>query len=329
MTRRAFTLIELLVVIAIVAVLIGLLVPAVQRARESANRVRCLNNLKQLGLALHGYADVYKAFPPSGYYPPGQTEDPWSALARILPFIEEAGLEKLIDFSTSSDAAPVPVTSTRVPQFLCPDERQDNLDSGATHWPLNYAVCGGTWFVLDPVTGLGGDGAFTPSPFEPLGRIRPTDIADGLSNTLAIAEVKAFQAYLRDGDNPSSLGAPPPPTPAAVAALGGSFRSNGGHVEWVDSRTNHTGFTTTFTPNTVVPYVDGSGVPYDIDFTSQREGKSATFPTYAAVTSRSYHPGMVQILLLDGSARPVVDGINLGVWRALGTRAGGEAACDY
>jgi hypothetical protein len=145
-----------------------------------------------------------------------------------------------------------------------------------------------------------------------------------------MAEVKAFQAYLRDGDNPSTLGVAPPASPASVAALGGAFRgpASGGHVEWVDSRTNHTGFTTTFTPNTVVPYTDANGIPYDIDFTSQREGKSATFPTYAAVTSRSYHFQMVNVLLLDGSARPVMNSVDPALWRALGTRAGGDFSAE-
>jgi prepilin-type N-terminal cleavage/methylation domain-containing protein len=327
MTRRGFTLIELLVVIALIAVLTGLLLPAVQQTREAANRARCLNNLKQLGLALHGYADVYGVFPPSGCYPAGQTEDPWSAPARLLPFVEEAGLQRLIDFSTSSDAAPVAVSSTRVPTFLCPDELQDHADDAGTHWPLTYAVCAGTWFVLDPASGQGGDGAFPPGPFSPEGVVRPTDVRDGLGNTLGFAEVKAFQPHLRDGDNPAGLGAPPPATPADVAALGGTLKLNG-HVEWVDSRTNHTGFTTTFVPNTVVPYASG-GVSYDIDFTSQREGKSATFPTYAAVTARSYHPGLVQVLLLDGSARPVLDRISPAAWRSLGTRSAGDFAGDY
>jgi hypothetical protein len=249
-------------------------------------------------------------------------------MARLLPFVEEAGLQKLIDFTTSSDSAPVDVTTVRVPQFLCPDEIQDHLDSTATHWPLTYAVCGGTWFILDPFTGNGGDGAFPPSPSSPFGWVRPTDIRDGLSNTLAMAEVKAFQPYLRDGDNPSILGAAPPASPADVPLLGGTFKSNGGHVEWVDSRTVHTGFTTTFTPNTVVSYVN-SGITYDIDFTTQREGKSATFPTYAAVTSRSYHFEMVQAVLMDGSARSFQNNISRTVWQALGTRASGDSPGNF
>src|SRR5438876_4878360 len=102
---HAFTLIELLVVIAIIAVLMGLLLPAVQRVREAANRVKCLNNLKQLGLGLHLHVDALGVFPPNGYYRPGTTSDPWSPQARLLPYLEQTNLQNLIDFTSSSDAA--------------------------------------------------------------------------------------------------------------------------------------------------------------------------------------------------------------------------------
>src|SRR5689334_2194752 len=118
--RAAFTLIELLVVIAIIAVLIGLLLPAVQKVREAAMRTKCQNNLKQLGLACHNYANALTVFPPAGYYPPGTVSDPWSAPARLLPYVEQGNLQGLIDFTGSSDAAPLAVTSTRVPVFVCP-----------------------------------------------------------------------------------------------------------------------------------------------------------------------------------------------------------------
>jgi prepilin-type N-terminal cleavage/methylation domain-containing protein len=325
--RLAFTLIELLVVLAIIAVLVGLLLPAVQKVREAAARMSCQNNLKQLGLATHNYENAIGVYPPGGFYPPGTTSDPWSAPARLLPYVEQANLQGLIDFTGSSDAAPLAVTTTRVPVLVCPSDPNDHLDAAGKHWPLTYAVCAGTWFVLDPATGRGGDGAFPPSPRSPLGSVRHGDITDGLSNTMGMAEVKAFTPYLRDGGNPAVLGAPVPDSPAAAVALGGNLKTDG-HVEWVDSRTNHTGFTTVFTPNTAVPFVSG-GVTYDIDVTSQREGKSATRPTYAAVTARSYHVGIVNILLMDGSVRSVHDSVSLTVWRALGTRSGGEVVGDY
>jgi prepilin-type N-terminal cleavage/methylation domain-containing protein len=331
-SRQGFTLIELLVVVAIIAVLMGLLLPAVQRVREAANRMRCLNNLKQLGLALHNHADAFGTFPPDGFYPPNATSAPWSALSRLLPFVEQGNLQNLINFSISSDSAPPDVTSVRVPIFLCPSEINDHLDKARTHWPLNYGVCAGTWFVLNPVTGTGGDGVFAAYPGSVNGWIRPTDITDGLSNTLGMSEFKTFTPYLRDSHNPSALGVPPPAAPADVVAYGqtGIWRGpeSGDHTEWVDSRTNHTGFTTAFAPTTYMPYKIG-GIEYDIDFTSQREGISAVFPTYAAVTARSFYPGLVNVLLMDGSARSVMDSISLDVWRALGTRSGGEVVADY
>src|SRR5262245_8920654 len=99
--RTGFTLIELLVVIATLAVLVGLLLPAVQKAREAANPIRCANNLKQIGLALHNYVDANSALPPNGLYPAGGPNNTWSALARLLPFVEQGNLHRQIDFSLS------------------------------------------------------------------------------------------------------------------------------------------------------------------------------------------------------------------------------------
>src|SRR5262245_11277247 len=101
--RRAFTLIELLVVIAILAILMAILLPAVQKVREAAARTQCLNNLKQLGLAMHGYMNVHNTLPPNGAYEFNGASvvqtSPWSALARILPYIEQDNLYRDIDFT--------------------------------------------------------------------------------------------------------------------------------------------------------------------------------------------------------------------------------------
>jgi prepilin-type processing-associated H-X9-DG protein len=131
-----------------------------------------------------------------------------------------------------------------------------------------------------------------------------------------------------DTRNPGTLGVPPPATPAAATAFfGGTFDENG-HTEWVEGDVHETGFTTTFTPNTKVPHTIGSQT-FDVDVTSMRDGESTTLPTYAAVTARSYHPGGINVALMDGSVRAVNSGITLQVWRALGTRGGGEPIGDF
>src|SRR5262245_25182135 len=154
-------------------------------------------------------------------------------------------------------------------------------------------------------------------------RLRLTDVVDGTRNTLGMSEGKTFTPVLRDGNSRPVVGATIPATAAEVLAYGGTFKPDGGHVEWVDARSIQSGFATTFPPNTVVPYSTG-GDTYDVDFTSRREGTTASLPTYSAVTARSFHAGGVNALLIDGSVRFMTNGIAQTTWRALGTWAGGE-----
>ena len=349
--RTAFTLVELLVVIAIIGVLVGLLLPAVQSAREAARRMSCSNNLKQIVLAAHNYESALGKLPPSWVKPgaaDGSLGDGWSVQARLLPFLEQLSLDSAVRYEDGYKAATVSydgetykVSGFRVPTYLCPSDVLDEprygsggLD-GPEHYPLSYGGVAGVWFVYDPMNPFdnrddkSGDGMFTAS----VGR-KFSDCFDGMSNTLAFAEVKGWTPYVRDAELPGDLVMPE--LPEEIEALGGSqkFVPATGHTEWVDGRVHQSGVTTTFTPNTKVWFNLPTGERYDVDWTNYREGKlpsgvSATTDvakTYAAVTSRSYHIGGVQVALMDGSLHFVTDSVDRETWQAMSTRNGREIA---
>ena len=207
----AFTLIELLVVIAIIAVLMGLLLPAVQKVREAASRLKCKNNLKQIGLALHNHHDRV------GHFPPGYTSNAtntdgtgpgWGWAAFLLPDLEQDNLHRMIDFSQPVTAAGNHdvVRQANVSFLRCPsDPRQDPIplsefaNPGALRTPLgrsNYVACyGNTPFLGESpsvltthlvIDGISGRGMFYRNS-----RTRIADVLDGLSNTFAVGEKNA------------------------------------------------------------------------------------------------------------------------------------------
>ncbi len=195
--RRAFTLIELLVVIAIIAILIALLLPAIQAAREAARRSQCQNNLKQIGIALHNYHDIYKSFP-SGYVvsdaSTGETGFGWGAL--ILAQLDQVPLQQAIDYSVSSDnAANVIAGASSLNVFDCPSDA-NNVETfnanGSTIATADYVGVYGYGNVsMDPEGMMGG----ATGMFYRNSAVRMRDATDGSSNTFAVGERKQDLAY--------------------------------------------------------------------------------------------------------------------------------------
>jgi len=204
-----FTLVELLVVIAIIGILIALLLPAVQAAREAARRMQCSNNLKQIGLALHNYHDTNKVFPPGAFW---GGSNPWrgSILIRLLPFIEQQPLYNLFDFKSAAgtDGQTMPGTSiyigaTIVPTYVCPsDNNGDLLNGRAIH---NYAASKGPTAHIDNSAYSCAEwqswNTYTLAPYDdrtnfagPFSRLEVAtsmrDCTDGLSNTIYFGEVR-------------------------------------------------------------------------------------------------------------------------------------------
>jgi len=331
---RGFTLVELLVVIAIVGVLVGMLLPAVQSAREAARRSLCQNNLRQLALAAHSFENSQRHFPPSGteVFLSGTQQSPWSGQALMLPHLEGDTLFRRIDFTKpySNQAnkdlfPPNGVAATRVDVLVCPGEVNatpvlDTATGLPKYFPLNYGLNVGAYLILDAGTASRTDGGGAFAPFK---KLKPAAYVDGLSKTIAISEVKAKTPRSQDIASMTTE-APASPTAAASLVNPASFSADAGHTEWVCGRSLHVGFTTTFAPNTVVPYAHTDGKQYDVDICGPREGTSATAVTRAAITARSHHRDMVNTAMMDGSIRTIGSGIDLATWQALGSRAGGE-----
>ena len=308
---HGFTLVELLVVITVIGILIALLLPAVQAAREAARRMACQNHMKQIALGMHNFESAKGKFPPMIGI--GNDQYRWSAQARILPYLEESGVADLFSFDESYSSLTL-VKTTRIPVYLCPSEENDRVrlkNGEPAYYPINYGVNCGVWKVYDPNNGSGGLGAFYPGD-----GLETRAYEDGMSKTLMLAEVKTYNPYYRDGGGGDEN---PPAQPSVVCGLGGDFKTNAGHTEWVDGRVHQAGFTTTFTPNT---NVDCNG--NDVDFNSSRVGVSNTIVTYAAVTARSYHYSAINAALMDGSVHAISETIDPIIWRSLATRAGGE-----
>jgi prepilin-type N-terminal cleavage/methylation domain-containing protein len=191
--RKGISLIELLVVIAIIALLNGLLLPAVQRVREAANRASCCNNLHQIGLGLQSYAALHGPYPAAYVNQPTGPDDyrpGWGWGAILLPFVEQDALGKQLPplFGGGNNPAwPTELTQSRLPIYRCPSDSGPDFNSARLgHALSNYrAVCGPNMAGSDFVTNQDGGGAMFQNS-----RITPLDVTDGTANTLAVGECR-------------------------------------------------------------------------------------------------------------------------------------------
>ncbi len=344
--RQAFTLIELLVAIAVIAVLIALLLPAIQRAREAARRIQCRNNLKQLGLALSNYSDTFGCYPMSTVVAvSGGSGAPhgWSVHAQLLPFLDQTGGYNAANFSFNYEhRANTTVSAQNIELFLCPSETHPGpvQHSFGLAGVTNYGWNMGDWYVWGGMAPNPSGVVYSERPRAPFyvnSSTRERDFIDGLSNTMVAAEVKARQRYFRDcaglhsrftpsaipgpGDDPYVVA---PEYLAGAGCLGGLAGS--GHTEWMDGHVHQTGFTTAWTPNRFIEN-KSTGASFDIDITGIRERNLG--PTFSAVTARSYHDGGVNVLMGDGSVRLTSTNVDATIWRAAGTIAGAETVDDF
>jgi prepilin-type N-terminal cleavage/methylation domain-containing protein/prepilin-type processing-associated H-X9-DG protein len=304
---RGFTLVELLVVIAIIGILVGLLLPAVQAAREAARRMQCSNNLKQLGLALHNYHDAHKRFPyGSGGTTPPSGSPGYSAVSMLLPFMEQTALYNTIDFNRPlTDAVNMPARLQSVPGFLCPSDKPNPQPQmgGALNYMGNK---GSSHMFSDPNQ----TGVFVHSR-----SFRFGDIIDGTSNTAAFSE-----RLLADGNNgvvdlraDVFLGMTDPATPDDAIRL----------CYAIDA----TNLANQFPIFMGAPWINGQHTYMHVDVPNRRS--CGFYPTKASMPASSNHTGGVNLTLCDGSVRFVPQTVDLIVWRAVGTRAGGEVNGNF
>lgn len=314
----AFTLVELLVVIAIIGVLVALLLPAIQSSREAARRATCGNHLKQLGLALNNFHAG------QGYFPPGRGAPPpriFSALAYLLPFVEEGSLQSRIDLKQApttvvvagipySGAANLPAAQEAVAVLQCPSDTAAGRVSGSTFGATNYAANAGSG-TRDSGTLNNADGVFFLGS-----KVSFRQLLDGSSYTSAFGERMLGDGQPTPSQDLSSLyilelqnSFTVNDTDCGSPASGGWFSQRG--AKWILGNYGNTLYNHYYAPNST---------KWDCMNLPQQK---------ALMTARSNHVSGVNVGFCDGSVRFVSDQIELKIWRALSTRDGAESLDSF
>ncbi len=319
LARRAFTLVELLVVIAIIAILVALLLPAVQSARAAARRVECANNMRQVGIAILQYHDVRSAFPAASIRGAIHNDSRWegvniSWIAALLPYLEQAPLADRVDWShRATTSANRYVRDIDLGVVRCPSD--DAGEVLATYAPTNYVACyGASQFSSHRFVGSAHAVAFDPRESAPDGafyidsRVKIRQISDGLSHTLVVSECLIGRPGIDD------LGEASAAPCLESAGNGDSGEINDRGASWFYAvRNQFWGFSTRLAPNDPVG----------------RHRECMAGSAIGLFAARSLHSGGVNCSLADGSVQFVTDDIDPATWSGAGTIAGAEVLAGW
>lgn len=349
-----FTLIELLVVIAIIAILVSLLLPAVQQAREAARRTQCKNNLKQLGIALHNYHDTHGMFPASGVA--GTTENvggrynqawlSWSGMAMLLPYVEQKNVYDNINWNYRWDnnnggTQNNTMARTRIPGFVCPSDPGADASYTANMSPTSYCLSTGpasNWSMRSNPVGF--------ATLYKGSKVR--DIRDGTSNTIAMAEAQI-------GRNSGSYNGLPLPRKNWYRVVTGSRLQRANNTAgraWRGDNPTHIAAINTYYQSCLAAYDSGTGWngssdeqgrfwaagrvywgPWVTTLVGPNAGPSCdndnSVTDMSVKDPSSYHTGIVQVVLGDGSVRSVSENVDQGTWMSAGSVDGGETLGEW